>query len=107
MSEYCFLDWNAGWQAKRVLPSWLTQEAIAQIPKPKFVLSEVVSFSWSYGPLRGDVRHIEACVRCPWDILGVLPPERIGDCTTIYLTAYVNGHARWFPEDGAWRGVVE
>jgi len=107
VSEYCFFDWSAGWQAKRTLPSWLTQEAIAQIPKPRFVLGEVVSFDWSFGPLRGDIRHIEACIHYPLNVYGMLPLDRVRDCTTIYLTAYANGHARWFPEDRAWRGVVE
>ena len=107
MSEYCFLDWyNGQWQPKRALPSWLAPEAVKCIPKPKFVLGEVVSFDWSFGPLCGDIRHIEACVHYPLEVYGMLPLDQVQSCTTIYLTAYANGHARWLDENKAWRGPL-
>jgi len=102
MGESCFLDWNGTWQTDD-LPDWLPADAVARIPKPKFVLGEIVSFSGSNSVLRGDVRRIQAHVHHPYGLFRPLRPEEIGRHTLIYLTVYANGRARWFPEDEASR----
>lgn len=98
--SYCFFEWDHSWQIsyREELPDWLSAEAVAEIPRPRFLLNETVTFPWSNGPLTGRIRRIQAYIEVPFTQFSPLKPEQVSGCTTIYLTVDAGGHQRWFRE---------
>lgn len=92
--KYTFVEWEYGQWYRGPCGEWLTNDMLASLPHPMYVLNQEITFKWSHPPtLTGNIRRIQMHVE-EHSYFSTLPLR-----TTVYVTAYANGHARWFKAD--------